>query len=233
MSDTGKKEKNTIKLHFPSAAGVAEAMAYVLAVTLSVMCVVIAFYAQDGYNQIGNAKFAVYKATMLAGFSVFLALGAVYAVLSLRKKGKWKIKLSVTDGCALAYLFFSTISVVSGGFYEDALWGSFGWNMGWMSQLSFVLIYLALSRFGKYYRAVLAIFFGSAFCVFTIAVLHRMMMDPIGFYEGLEGYQMAQFLSTMGQATWYASYLVVALPVGIAVFLFAEKTVWRCGKGAH
>lgn len=233
MSDTGKKDKNTIKLHFPPAAGVAEAMAYVLAVTLSVMCVVIAFYAQDGYNQIGNAKFAVYKATMLAGFSVFLALGAFYAVLSLRKKGKWKIKLSVTDGCALAYLFFSTISVVSGGFYEDALWGSFGWNMGWMSQLSFVLIYLALSRFGKYYRAVLGIFFGSAFCVFAIAVLHRMMMDPIGFYEGLEGYQMAQFLSTMGQATWYASYLVVALPVGIAVFLFAEKTVWRALGGIY
>lgn len=233
MGNRNKKDYNAAIFHFPSAAGISEAMAYVLAVTLSVMCVVIAFYAQDGYNQIGNAKFAVYKVTMLAGFSVFLVLGAIRAFLFLREKRKWKIKLSVTDGCVLAYLLFSTISVASGGFYEDALWGSYGWNMGWMSQLSFVLIYLALSRFGKYYRAVLAVFCGSAFCVFVIAVLHRMLIDPIGFYEGLDGSQMAQFLSTMGQATWYASYLVVALPVGIAVFLFAQKRVWRVFGGVY
>lgn len=233
MSDSGRKDHSARIFRFPSAAGIAEAMAYVLAVTLSVMCVVIAFYAQDGYNQIGNAKFVVYKVTMLAGFFLFLALGAVYGCLFLRERGKWKIRLSVTDGCVLAYFLFSTISVVSGGFYEDALWGSYGWNMGWMSQLSFVLIYLGLSRFGKYYRAVLTVFCGSAFCVFAIAVLHRMLIDPIGFYNGLQSDQMAQFLSTIGQATWYASYLVVALPVGITVFLFAEKTRWRVLGGIY
>ena len=69
--------------------------------------------------------------------------------------------------------------------------------------------------------------------VFLIAVLHRMLIDPIGFYEGLNGSQMAQFLSTMGQATWYASYLVVALPVGVAIFLFAEKSLWRALGGVY
>ena len=135
MSDRGRKDHSARIFRFPSAAGIAEVMAYVLAVTLSVMCVVIAFYAQDGYNQIGNAKFVVYKVTILAGFFLFLALGAVYGCLFLREKGKWKIRLSVTDGCVLAYLLFSTISVVSGGFYEDALWGSYGWNMDVAAQL--------------------------------------------------------------------------------------------------
>lgn len=209
------------------------AMAYLLAITLSVMCLVVAFYAQDGYHQIGEAKFAVYKVTMLFGFSLFLALGAVYVVLSLWEKKSWKINLSVTDGCVLAYFLCSTISVFSGGFFEDALWGSFGWNMGWMSQLSFVLIYLTFSRFGKHYPAVLTVYCGSAFCVFALGVLHRMLIDPIGFYEGLQGFQMAQFLSTMGQATWYASYLVVALPMGMAVFLFAQKTGWRVIGGIY
>lgn len=208
-------------------------MAYVLAVTLSVMCVVVAFYAKDGYNQIGNAKFAVYRVTMLAGFSFFLTLGVFYLLLLLREKRWRKDRLSVTDRCVLAYLLFSTIAVASGGFYENALWGSFGWNMGWMSQFSFVLIYLALSRFGKHNRAILGAFGGSAFFVFVIAVLHRMLIDPIGFYDGLQGYQMAQFLSTMGQATWYASYLVVALPVGVAVFLFAKKPWYRVLGGIY
>lgn len=216
-----------------SGAGIGSVMVYVLAVTLSVMCIVIAFYAKNGYHQIGNAKFAVYRVTMLAGFIPFLLLGTVYVVFFMRERRWREIRLSVTDMCVLAYLFFSTISVISGGFYEDALWGSFGWNMGWMSQISFVLIYLALSRFGMYYRVVLVIFCGSAFPVFLLAVLHRMLIDPIGFYEGLQGYQMAQFLSTMGQATWYASYLVVALPVGMAVFLFAKKALWRILSGIY
>ena len=214
-------------------AGIESVMTYLLAVTLSVMCIVVAFYAEDGYNQIGNAKFTVYRVTMLAGFIPFLFLGLFYLGFFLREGRYRKIRLSVTDSCVFAYLFFSTISIASGGFYESALWGSFGWNMGWMSQLSFVLVYVALSRFGKYYRAILSVFCGSAFFVFMIAILHRMLIDPIGFYEGLDGYQMAQFLSTMGQATWYASYLIVALPVGVAVFLFAKETLWRALAGAY
>lgn len=217
---------------------------YVVAAVITVMCVAVSFYARDGYNQIGNAKFAAYRTVMTAGFSVFLLLMVVFGILWLHEKQKadklrtgqmpaWAKTLSATDYCVLAYLLFSTISVVSGGFYEDALWGSFGWNMGWMAQLSFVLIYLAVSRFGKYYRVILSAFCGAAFVVFLIAVLHRMQIDPIGFYDGLQGYQTAQFLSTMGQATWYASYLVVALPVGMAVFLLAEKTLWRVLGGVY
>lgn len=233
MSSKTDKTENIMTNRILGAAGIESAMTYLLAVTLSVMCIVVAFYAEDGYNQIGNAKFAVYRVAMLAGFIPFLFLGLFYLGFFLREGRYRKITFSITDSCVFAYLFFSTVSIIAGGFYESALWGSFGWNMGWMSQFSFVLIYVALSRFGKYYRAILAVFCGSAFWVFVIAILHRMLIDPIGFYEGLQGYQMAQFLSTMGQATWYASYLVVALPVGVAVFLFAEKTLWRILGGVY
>lgn len=210
---------------------VAPAMEYVLAATMIAMCLAVAFYVKDGYHQIGNAKFAAYRIVMVIGFSLFLVMGVCHFANFLWQKKSWR--LSVTDGFVFAYLMLSTISVVSGGFYEDALWGSFGWNMGWMSQLSFVLIYFALSRFGCYYRVILGAFCGSAFVVFLIGILHRLMIDPIGFYEGLQGYQMAQFLSTIGQATWYASFLVVALPVGVAAFLFAEKRLWRILGGVY
>lgn len=210
---------------------VAPAMEYVLAATMIAMSVAVAFYAKDGYHQIGNAKFAAYKIVMMIGFALFLLMGVCYYANFLWRKKPWRI--SVTDAFAFAYLLLSTISVVSGGFHKDALWGSSGWNMGWMSQLSFVLIYFAMSRFGRYYRVILSTFCGSAFVVFLIGILHRLMIDPIGFYEGLQGYQMAEFLSTMGQATWYASFLVVALPVGVAAFLFAEKRLWRILGGVY
>lgn len=210
---------------------VAPAMEYVLAATMIAMCLAVAFYAKDGYHQIGNAKFEAYKAVMVIGFALFLMMGICCFINFLYAKKPWR--LSVTDGFVLAYLLFSTISVVSGGFYEDALWGSFGWNMGWMSQFSFVLIYFAMSRFGRYSRVIAGVYCGSAFVVFLIGILHRMMIDPIGFYEGLQGSQMAQFLSTMGQASWYGSYLAVALPVGMAAFLFAEKKLWRILGGIY
>lgn len=240
MSNKIKKMQNKKNDGNVSAQKILElSVAYLVAAVMAAMCVAVSFYAKDGYNQIGNAKFAAYRAVMLVGLTIFLTVGM--ALLYVRLYGRrrrpelpaegffsyLKKRMSVTDLYVLLYLLFSTISVVSGGFYEDALWGSFGWNMGWMSQLSFMLIYLAVSRFGKYYRVILSAFCGSALVVFLIAVLHRMQIDPIGFYEGLQGYQMALFLSTMGQATWYASYLVVALPVGVAVFLFAEKLLWR------
>ncbi|MDE6404707.1 MAG: O-antigen ligase family protein [Lachnospiraceae bacterium] len=246
MSNKVKKAQNKKNVREPSGQGISRIwMDYITAAVMAAMCVAVSFYAKDGYNQIGNAKFAAYRTVMIAGFSVFLAVGAVFFPVWLYERRQMRTPfaadfprrlkewLSVTDFCVLAYLLFSTISVASGGFYEDALWGSFGWNMGWMSQLSFVLIYLAVSRFGGHYRGVLAVFCGSALVVFVIAVFHRMLIDPIGFYEGLQGYQMAQFLSTMGQATWYASYLVVALPVGIAVFLFAQESLWRLLGGIY
>ncbi|MDE5716346.1 MAG: O-antigen ligase family protein, partial [Lachnospiraceae bacterium] len=246
MSNKINKVKNKRNAGTASRGKVLELwIEYIVAAVMAAMCVAVSFYAKDGYKQIGNAKFAAYRTVMAVGFSIILACCIVLLFVQIngRKKGqkllaadlpvRLKEKLSVTDFCVLVYLLFTTISVVCGGFYGDALWGSFGWNMGWMSQLSFVLIYLVVSRFGKHYRVVLSVFCGSAFVVFLIAVLHRMLIDPIGFYEGLQGYQMAQFLSTMGQATWYASYLVMALPVGVAVFLFVEKFLWRVLGGVY
>ena len=52
------KPQNGTASRLSSGERVGAVMAYVLAVTLSVMCVLVAFYAENGYNQIGNAKFS-------------------------------------------------------------------------------------------------------------------------------------------------------------------------------
>ncbi len=204
---------------------------YTLAVMMIVVCVAVPLYAKEGYQQIGNAKFTAYKYTIMVGFSILLVMAAFYFLFRIREKFKWSV--SITDVLVTAYLIFSGISVISGGFYEDALWGCNGWNMGLMSQLSFVLLYLFLSRFGRYYRLIVTVMCSVAAVVFFIGILHRMMIDPIGFYDGLENYQKAQFLSTLGQATWYASFLVVMLPVGIAFFLYAGNRVCLVLSGIY
>lgn len=202
---------------------------YLVAALTVILCIVVPLYAKDGYNQIGNAKFEVYKAIMMTGCTGMLVVIAVYIILGLGEHKK--LQLSVTDMCMMAYLILTGVSVISGGFYKDALWGSYGWNMGLMSQLSFALLYFFLSRFGRYYRVILTMLCVAAGIVYVIGILHRMLIDPIGFYDGLTYAQKAQFLSTLGQASWYGSFLAVTLPVGIGVFLYARDKIWSAFGG--
>lgn len=204
-------------------------MEYLLAVTMIVLCVAVSFYARDGYHQIGNSKFTAYRNIMMTGCTILLVTMVPYIIFWWIEHNK--LQVSVTDGCVLTYLILSSLSVIAGGFYEDALWGYTGWNMGFLSQISFVLLYLFLSRFGRYYRLILAVLLAAACVVYIIGILHRLLIDPIGFYDGLTDSQKAQFLSTLGQATWYASFLAVTLPVGMGVFLHTDRKVWRMLSG--
>lgn len=206
--------------------GIAE---YLLAVMAVVLCVAVPFYAKDGYHKIGDAKFSAYRNVMMTGCSILFAVTVLYYIFWMREHRK--LRISATDGCVLAYLVITGISVVSGGYYGDVLWGYKGWNMGLLSQISFVLLYLFLSRFGKYYRIILTVLYAAACIVYIIGILHRLLIDPIGFYDGLTDNQKAQFLSTLGQNTWYGSFLAVTLPVGIGTFLCTDSKMWRIPGG--
>lgn len=210
---------------------IGQIMEYMLAIIVIAVCTAVPLYAKDGYHQIGEAKFTAYKSILVIGFTVLFVMTVVYLIFWFKEKKKWNV--SVTDMMVVIYLILSGISVISGGFYNDALWGCPGWNMGFVSQLSFALLYLFLSRFGRYYRLITVVLCSVAAVVFLIGVLHRMMIDPIGFYDGLADYQKAQFLSTLGQATWYGSFLMVVLPVGTAVFLYTENRMWRVISGIY
>ncbi len=204
-------------------------MEYIVAIVLTVLCVVLPLYAKDGYHKIDSAKFSAYKAIMIPGLAILLVMAALYFIFREDRKGKGNI--SITDYFVFAYLLLTNISVACGGFYKDALWGSAGWYMGFMSQLSFVLLYFFLSRFGRYHRCILAALCGAAVIVFLLGILNRLQIDPLGYYDGLTPSQKARFLSTMGQATWYASFLVVVLPIGLAGFLYSEDKRIRAAGG--
>ena len=230
MSD--KEDIRNSRRNHPTSAGLTvtrQLTEYLLAVVCIILCAGVAFYAQNGFHQIGNAKFTAYRNIMMTGCTLLLVMTVPYIFFFLREHSKPQI--SITDGCVLVYLILCGISVISGGFYQDALWGYPGWNMGFLSQLSFVLLYLFVSRFGKYYRLILAVLCVSASIVYALGILHRLMIDPIGFYEGLTDWQKTQFLSTLGQATWYGSFLAVTLPVGMGVFLCTDRRSRRILSG--
>lgn len=103
--------------------------------------------------------------------------------------------------------------------------GYSGWNMGLRSQLMFVAIFFLVSRYfmKSWKNDLLRFMLISAFLVFSLGVLNRFHVDPLNIYKDLSEVYISQFLSTLGQGTWYSSFMVVLLPVGMAFFLFNDN----------
>lgn len=190
-------------------------------------CLLVPLYLKDGYHSVGTVKYDVYRFIIMWGFGLVILITFGWA-LSLKKIES--DGLTDTDWCVLAFLVFSLISAIAGGNFKECIWGYNGWDMGLLSMLSFGLIYYYYSRFGKGNRLVLTALCLSALIAFSIGILHRLMIDPIGVYglgasDELADTYKNQFLSTLGQATWYSSFVCTVLPLGIGVFWSAKK-VW-------
>ena len=87
MSNKIKKAQNRKNAAGVSKQGLLEmSMEYITAAIMAAMCIAVSFYAKDGYNQIGNAKFAAYRMVMLTGFPFFLAVGVVWLSVRLHDR---------------------------------------------------------------------------------------------------------------------------------------------------
>lgn len=181
-----------------------------------------------------------------------LRLSAAVRDFSGRRLSAAVRAFSCLDAGVCAYLLWNVVSYAMSDFKTDAWAGVGGWNMGLRTQLLMGASYVLLSRFfpwrgdgghrmrirmafgdtdgqgksvlylsrGAY--VVLAGFAAGSGLTFLLGVLHRFGIDPLGFYDGLDSVYQLQFLSTLGQATWYSSYVCTVLPIGIAFFWFCE-----------
>lgn len=202
------------------------------------LCLIIPLYMKDGYYQIGNAKYDAYRNIIMYGMPVLLLLVLLYGIFELKEKKSFGQRLqtlgkslSVTDWFVIVYLIGVFLSYILSSDIETAFWGYEGWYMGLFSQLSFVLLYFICSRFLKDYPIVLAALGFAAFYVFVIGILHRLLIDPIGVYENLSDYYKQQFLSTLGQASWYSSFVCTVLPVGMFCFWHFNHIAARVVSG--
>lgn len=217
--------------------GIPETLTAIIEFTVAVIgvafCLFVPLYLKDGYHSVGTVKYDVYRYIVMWGFGVviLMTLGLVLSVRELKISG-----LTDTDWCVAAFLVLSVIAAFAGGNFQDCVWGYNGWNMGLLSMLSFGLIYFYHSRFGKGNRVVLSVLCFSAFIAFCLGILHRLLIDPMGVYglgkvDELADTYKNQFLSTLGQATWYSSFVCTVLPLGIGVFWSAKKAWIRAVSG--
>ena len=203
---------------------------YMSAFWAIVLVVAVPLYMKEGYYQIGTAKYNAFAHVVVFGMPVLLLLALIYILCLLKETGISKQgilslcrSMSVTDWFVLSYFVSVCFSFALSGQWKEAFWGYSGWFMGFFSQLSFVLIYFLCSRFLKDSPLVLIVLCAVAAYVFVLGIQHRLLIDPIGVYESLTDYYKTQFLSTLGQASWYSSFMTTILPVGMFAFWYCRN----------
>lgn len=170
--------------------------------------------------------------------------------------------LSALDYAVFIYAICVLLSYAFSDFKDYALKGAEGWEMGLCSQMIFVAIYFILSRqkiFGNLFVSdkaihtnskiseqkksllsqrrmmvsIIAIHLISSVVTFILGILHRFDVDPLGMYAGLNIYQKIEFLSTIGQATWFSSYVCTVFAIGVTLFYVSEKRWIRITTGIY
>lgn len=157
--------------------------------------------------------------------------------------------MSTLDYAVFIYGICVLLSYAFSDYKDYALKGAAGWEMGLCSQLIFVGVYFLLSRskgmftiihkskekvnFGLCAKAILGIHMSASVLVFLFGILHRFDIDPLGMYEGLNLNQKIEFLSTIGQATWFSSYVCTTFALGMVLFYISEKKWVRIISGIY
>ena len=230
------KEIETLHGKKTSFQGICQKMlAEITSAYMFLMMAVYPLYYQNKYYNIGTAKWRFFT-FCTSGAGVLLGAVLILYFLSLiprrrPKNAAGKIPFSATDWFALLYGASALLSTLLSPYKEQVVWGREGWYMGLVSQLSFVWIYFLVSRCWRWSGWEILCWLGTAFLVFFLGVLMRFRVDPLGMYQGLEERYILDFLTTIGQATWYSSYLVLLLPLGVFAFWFYHHRLLRLFGG--
>lgn len=185
------------------------------------LCVFAGFpyYVTRKYERIGQDKYEYYMTVTILLLISLLGLWLYERVV----KNKRQLSFSFLDCCVCAYGVCAGISYLFAVDHTVGLSGAGDWHMGLFAQLSFVLLYFAVERNWEYhsYTYPFICFFSGG--VFLLGILHRFYVDPLGLYQGLDERYVLSYLSTIGQATWYSSFLCVVFPIGLYLFWEREE----------
>lgn len=199
------------------------------------MLTVFPLYMKNHYSKMGVRKFQFFLAVSVG---CLIPAGICLGLPFLRERA-WKGNMAITgrlsslDWAVCLYMAAACISWCLSVDREAAWSGVEGWSMGLRTQLIFGLIYFLASRQFPWKKVIFAGHFISSGAVFGLGILHRFGIDPLGMYEGIDESWQLLFLSTIGQATWYSSYVCTVLVLGVVGFFVSQKPVCRLAMGLY
>jgi len=210
----------------------------ILGVYLFLIFVIYPLYYEDAYYNMGDAKWHFFRTVTyyidgplfpIPTFLAFLLLAFIWYQIDLYRRNEivefWKKDVQITDKFVLFYLIACLISTAISPYKDYIIWGYDGWYMGMIAQFAFCALYFFVSRFWRWDDIMIALYLAASTVVNILGILNRFRVDPLNMYEGLSDMYVAMFLSTLGQATWYSSYVMIFFPIGVFMYWYAER-VW-------
>ena len=224
--------KNAVKSPLPK-----KLLKEAVALYVFFMFAIYPLYYENKYYNMGDAKWHFFRWVTLVAAIVFIAIFIWYMVYLYQKKGLeayWNFKASsIPDRFVLAYAVICLLSVLFSPYKSYIIFGYDGWYMGLIAQLAFVMLYYFVSRFWRWDEVCVIIYLSASAIVFLLGVLNRFMVDPLQMYVGLDPGYIINFLSTLGQATWFSSYMCIVFPIGMFAYWFYEKKAIRIAAGLY
>ncbi|MCR5249140.1 MAG: O-antigen ligase family protein [Lachnospiraceae bacterium] len=197
------------------------------------MLVLYPLLYHNKYFDMGDSKYAIFKWSGIVGLGLMTLLW-IFWLWAFRDRINPAAEVkgfSLTDWLVAGYFAITLLSFLLSSDKGMALWGYKGWNMGFMSQLFFVLSYFYVSRFWKRSNVTIAAMVVTATICYQIGVLQRFGFNPLGMYDGVGPEDIEKFLSTLGQTSWYSSYAVLIVPFGMYYYWTTDKRWLRILSG--
>lgn len=197
-----------------------------LATEMYVVLILAVFplYLEDGYREIGTAKWKFYLYVTLPYLAVIF-LCALAGLACARHKGAGRQR-RISDRFVLLYGICVIVSWGLQGFRRELWTGEDGWYMGVAAQLLLVLTYFAVAG-SRISRRLLLLgnAAGSGLC-FLIGILQRLGWDILELYIGV-GQARSDYLTTVGNRTWMSGYACAVFPLGLCLFW---QSGWKEGQ---
>jgi len=184
---------------------------------LFMMCFALSFYTKGTYIELGNTKFYFYRIISIIGAAILFILFAILYFIK-KKEGGIRFNLKNSD---IAILVFAVLNISTFIFSVDkseALWGTNGWYMGFLTWGLILFFYICFSHFMKWKDYLWYIIMIPCLIVMIIGILNR--FEILFIYDN---YHESYFLSTIGNINWYCGYLSVFIPVFVALVVSANK----------
>lgn len=211
----------------------------ILLLFLLFFAIIYPLYFRDGYTQITTYKYGFLKLISFSFGGVLLVIHMISVVFPLKSTegtimpvhkrfGIWITGLSVTDWFVILYFLVLTISYFLSDFREEALWGTDGWYMGFMTQLICIGIYYGVSRCydGKGQRIWYLMII--TFLIFLWGLLNRFSIYPVNMENA-----SPEFISSIGNINWFCGYWSVFFGMGLVIYMMSEKTSTRICAGLY
>lgn len=223
MKKSKKKEKSKVGEQI-----LGELQNYGMGIYLFAVLMLMPVYIFDHYWEMALSKWKIYLAAtmglLVATVCILIAKSLIRILKRKEKPIKWSwLNINGLDIAVFVYLLMVLLSFGTCTDKRAAWMGASGWYMGILSQLLFVGTYYFFAKV-KVPSGVLLILHGAttAFCGFY-AICQRYGWDWMYLYWDMPAEVVRDYISTIGNRTWFSAYLCVAFPIGMYIFWRATK----------